>query len=54
MFVRRAPKEERTSPPSHLHDWVVRADNESKVFKANPDRPRLWVKDGSKIVPIAQ
>ena len=33
--------------PEHLHPWVAEADRESKAFKANPDRPRVWVKDGS-------
>lgn len=47
MFIRRGPTEKRVPAPEHLHPWVAEADRESKAFKANPDRPRVWVKDGS-------
>ena len=54
MFLQRGPKEARVLPPAHLHPWVVRGDQDSKVFRANPDRPRLWAKVDNNIVPIGQ
>ena len=50
MFLRK--KDNRNV--EHLHPWVVEADRISKVFSANPDRPRVWVKDGDNILPIAE
>ena len=54
MFVRRNGTEHREPAPSHLHEWVIQADRESKTFKANPDRPRVWVKVGNETRPIKQ
>ena len=53
MFMKRGPKEARVEPPKYLHDWVIRGDQDSKVFRANPDRLRVWVKSGDHTVPIA-
>ena len=53
MFLRRGSKDGTVAPPKYLHDWVLRGDRESKFFRANPDRPRVWVKAGDHIVPIA-
>ena len=54
MFLQRGPKEAQTSLPTHLHPWVVHGDQGSKVFRANPDRPRLWAKVDDGIVPIGE
>ena len=54
MFLQRGPKDARGSPPAYLHPWVVRGDQDSNMFRANPDRPRLWAKVGNDIVPIGQ
>ena len=54
MFLRRGGKDVRTSAPGHLHSWVIKADKESKAFRANPDRPRLWLKKADRIVPISE
>lgn len=53
MFLQRGSKDKKVVPPKYLHDWVLRGDQESKFFRANPDRPRVWVKVGGHIVPIA-
>lgn len=53
MFVRRGPKDKKLAPPKYLHDWVLKGDQESRIFRANPDRPRVWVKTEGHIVPIA-
>lgn len=53
MFLKRGPNESRVAPPKYLHDWVLKGDQESKFFRANPDRPRVWVKAGNLTVPIA-
>ena len=52
MFIRRLGTEHRDTAPAHLHEWVVQADRESKSFKANPDRPRVWVKVDDETRPI--
>ena len=54
IFLRRGPREERAAPPVHLHEWVKQIHKDSSVFKANPDRPRIWLKDGDDIKPIAE
>ena len=54
VFLRRGPQETRGAAPSHLHPWIVQADHDSKVFRANTDRPRVWMKVGDSIVPIAE
>ena len=54
MFVRRHGTQQRDQAPGHLHEWVVQADRESKTFKANPDRPRVWKKVGNETRPIKE
>ncbi|KAI1782643.1 hypothetical protein LXA43DRAFT_905156 [Ganoderma leucocontextum] len=54
MFLRRGPQEARLPAPTHLHPWIVRGDQESKVFRANPDRPRVWEKVDEEILPIGE
>ncbi|PIL23481.1 hypothetical protein GSI_14792 [Ganoderma sinense ZZ0214-1] len=53
MFLRREADKDGADI-KHLHPWVVKADEQSKLFRANPDRPRVWVKDGDKILPITE
>ncbi|PIL23937.1 hypothetical protein GSI_13688 [Ganoderma sinense ZZ0214-1] len=53
IFLRREPDKDGANI-DHLHPWVVQADHQSKLFRANPDRPRVWVKDGDKILPISE
>lgn len=52
MFIRSSSSSENGSSIAHLHPWVVQADRQSKMFRANPDRPRVWLKDGDVAVPI--
>ena len=52
VFLKRTGGEGRTMTPGYLHEWVVQADRGSKVFRANPDRPRIWTMDGSTTIPI--
>ena len=53
VFVKKAPLESRSGKsPGYLHAWVLQAEKESKAFRANPDRPRVWVKDGKNTLPI--
>ena len=54
MFLQRGSNETRVPPPSYLHPWVTRGDEDSKIFRANPDRPRVWVKEEDGIVPISE
>ena len=54
MFVRRFGTEVRSPVPDHLHEWVAQADRESKSFKANSDRPRVWRKLGDETRPIKE
>ena len=53
MFLRRTTEDAKAKAPSHLHPWVMKADQDSRLFRANPDRPRVWVKTDEGIVPIA-
>ena len=53
VFIRRTPKDS-SSPVTHLHEWVNQVDRDSKVFRANPDRPRIWMKAGGRTVPISE
>ena len=52
MFLKRNLQDGRQKTPGYLHAWVYQADRESKVYRANPDRPRVWVKDGKATLPI--
>ena len=52
MFVCTGLEKDPRKPPGHLHPWVAQADKQSKVFRANPDRPRVWVLDGDNTLPI--
>ena len=54
IFLQRGPKEAEVTPIGHLHPWIVRGDQDSKVFRANPDRLRVWAKVGDDILPIGQ
>ncbi|PIL26241.1 hypothetical protein GSI_11997 [Ganoderma sinense ZZ0214-1] len=54
MFLRKGAQKEPSIATGHLHPWVVEADKQSKGFRGNPDRPRVWVKDGDDIVPISE
>ena len=54
VFLQRGTNESRVPPPSYLHPWVIRGDQDSTMFRANPDRPRVWVKGENGIVPISE
>ena len=45
MFLRKGGVPD-VPTPEYLHPWVIQAERQSKVFRANPDRPRVWVKEG--------
>ena len=45
MFLRVGHRERKPAAPSHLHDWVIRADKRSRMYRANPHRPAVYVYD---------
>ncbi|PIL31864.1 hypothetical protein GSI_06568 [Ganoderma sinense ZZ0214-1] len=54
MFLRKGPNDDNSDAMPHLHPWVLKAAKESKGFKGNPDRPRIWVKEGKKVTTIGE
>ena len=52
MFLRKSQSGVQEAEVAHLHPWVVKGDRQSKVFGANPDRPRIWMSDGEETVPV--
>lgn len=54
MFVRAFGTDRQDQGSNHLHEWVLQADRESKSFKANPDRPRIWKKVGAETKPLKE
>lgn len=52
MFIWKAVDAERPPPLTYLHPWVLEAEKRSKGFRANPDRPRVWMRDGDVTVPV--
>ncbi|KAI1783915.1 hypothetical protein LXA43DRAFT_1067229 [Ganoderma leucocontextum] len=46
--------EGRNPPPSHLHPWIIRADEESNILRANPDRARVRGQVGDELLPISE
>nr|VWO95173.1 N/A [Ganoderma boninense] len=54
MFVRKAPQSDSSVGSDHLHPWVIEAERQSKGYRGNLDRPRVWVRDGVDTVPISE
>lgn len=54
MFLQKGGREDKTKVPDHLHPWVLEAEKHSKVFRANSDRPHVWMLDGDATVPVGE
>ncbi|TFK81574.1 hypothetical protein K466DRAFT_578516 [Polyporus arcularius HHB13444] len=52
MFIRINEGEVRPPPPPHLHPWVIAAEKRSRIYRANPGRPRVFSFDGEVISSI--
>lgn len=52
MFLRVNEGEPKPPPPAHLHAWVIAADKRSRIYRANPARPRVFALDGEIIHTI--
>ena len=52
MFLRLNEGEPKPVPPSHLHPWVIAADKRSRIYRANPTRPRVFSLDDQVITSI--
>ncbi len=52
MFLRVNNGEPKPPPPSHLHQWVIAAEKRSRIYRANPNRPRVFSFDGEVVSNI--
>ncbi|KAI0722562.1 hypothetical protein C8Q76DRAFT_615308 [Earliella scabrosa] len=53
MFLRN-PQGVRKPPfPDHLHEWVRRAEDDSRKFRANPDRPQVRAVEDGRLKAIS-
>ncbi|TFK85002.1 hypothetical protein K466DRAFT_464945, partial [Polyporus arcularius HHB13444] len=52
MFLRVNEGEIRPPPPPHLHPWVIAAEKRSRIYRANPARPRVFSFDGEVVSSI--
>ena len=54
MFLRLEDGQAKPPCPGYLHESVRRADNESWMYRANPNRPRIRSVEGGRLRDIAQ
>ncbi|KAI0712626.1 hypothetical protein C8Q76DRAFT_797460 [Earliella scabrosa] len=53
MFLRHPKGLQKPPFPSHLHEWVRRAEEGSRKYRANPDRPVVRAIEDGRLKPIS-
>ncbi|KAI0723576.1 hypothetical protein C8Q76DRAFT_794500 [Earliella scabrosa] len=54
MFLRVDEGQQKPACPGHLHEWVRQADKESRMYRANPNRPCIRSIEGGRLRDISQ
>ena len=53
MFLRNPVGAPKPDFPQHLHDWVRQAEDDSRKYRANPDRPTVRAIENGRLKPIS-
>ncbi|KAI0682589.1 hypothetical protein C8Q76DRAFT_763222 [Earliella scabrosa] len=52
MFLRHPQGDPKPAFPEHLHEWVRQAEDKSRKYRANPDRPVVRAVEGGRLKAI--